>query len=249
MNGVDQRLRDAAEETRQLAGMRLPPKLSGQKSAVGAPPRGWLAFAAAFAAVAVTFGVLPWLMRGGEAPPIGDTAPLITAEPATTWPATTLGTEPEASCSAAGVDIPGEAGGLPPAVADTRNAIIAAAAGCDMSRLREIAGEDFATSFGNGGVDNLDRWENEGQGRLGTLLLLLDMSYGEIQDDELGTIYVWPAAHTYESWDAIPNEAIEELYPVHGEEDWDQFAMFGSYAGWRTGIDQNGDWLYFIAGD
>lgn len=90
--------------------------------------------------------------------------------------------------------------------------------------------------------------EEEGRGQLGTLLKLFDMSHAETSH-EGRIIYVWPAAYAYESWEAIPTEVIEELTTVHGEEDLDRFATFGSYAGWRTGIDEDGEWLFFIAGD
>ena len=52
-----------------------------------------------------------------------------------------------------------------------------------------------------------------------------------------------------ESWEAIPTEAIEELATVHGEDDLDRFATFGSYTGWRTAIDEDGEWLFLVAGD
>jgi len=52
-----------------------------------------------------------------------------------------------------------------------------------------------------------------------------------------------------ESWEAIPTEAIEELATVHGEDDLDRFATFGSYTGWRTAIDEGGEWLFLVAGD
>jgi hypothetical protein len=29
----------------------------------------------------------------------------------------------------------------------------------------------------------------------------------------------------------------------------DELSGFGSYAGWRTGIDSDGNWAWFIAGD
>jgi hypothetical protein len=62
-------------------------------------------------------------------------------------------------------------------------------------------------------------------------------------------IYVWPAAFTYESWDDIPDQYREELYEIFGEGELDQIAGFGSYVGWRVGIDEQGNWLYFVAGD
>jgi hypothetical protein len=53
----------------------------------------------------------------------------------------------------------------------------------------------------------------------------------------------------YESWADIPEELRLELLMIYTEEELDQIAGFGSYAGWRTGIDELGNWLYFVAGD
>jgi len=36
---------------------------------------------------------------------------------------------------------------------------------------------------------------------------------------------------------------------IYTEGELDEIAKFGSYAGWRIGIDENGEWLFFIAGD
>lgn len=254
MNDLERRLEAAAEETRQLARDRTPAPLE-QKSAT--PVRGWLVLAAAFAVVVITFGLIPWLANTTEGPPVGDTtppdAPVTTAvpeTPASTVPDTVPSTVPETSCSSAGVPLPAEAPGLPAAVSETRDAIITAAAACNFAALEELAAEDFSSSFGNDvGAEAFARWEEEGEGKLGILLRLLDMSYGT---NELngGAIYVWPAAATYATWDAVPPEQKSELTSIYTDEEMEEFfAGFGSYAGWRTGINQDGEWLYFTAGD
>lgn len=244
---VEQRLLTAAEETRQLARRRLPRSLPVEPA--GVHRRGWLAFAAAFVVVVATFGLVPWLARNTDVPPTGDDfTPLTAPASPTTWPPTTIGTAPQPECSSAGVAAPDAATGLPGPVATTRDLVVAAASECDLSALQDIAGDTFTTSFGGGGAENLGIWEEEGRGRLGILLQLLDMSHGEIRGDE-GIIYVWPAAFAYQSWDEIPHDAVAELAAIHSEGDLDEFATLGSYVGWRTGIDSDGNWLFFVAGD
>lgn len=241
MSNVEERLDAAAAETRRLAATRTPVPISQPQRG---KPRGWLAFAAAFAVVIVTFGLIPLLTGGNESQPADDSTPVSSA------PADTASTETTAdvSCSAAGASVPSAAAGLPEPVATTRQAIIDAAAACDLDALEGLAAEGFNSSFGGGGVENLRRWEDEGTGRLGTLLDLFGMTHDTVETDD-GVIYVWPAAHVYESWDAIPADLIEELRQIHTDEELDMFSEFGSYGGWRTGIDQDGNWLYFVAGD
>jgi hypothetical protein len=47
----------------------------------------------------------------------------------------------------------------------------------------------------------------------------------------------------------VTEEELDELANIHSEGELDDFATAGSYLGWRTGIDQDGNWLYFVAGD
>ena len=197
--------------------------------------------------------------EGQDAATTGPTTSSIAAT--TSQPSTvTTGTIPEPSCSSDGVPQPSRATGLPQPVSATREAIIAAAATCDLTGLESLAGEDFVTSFAGGGAENLRRWEEEdvdeglfagqpGRGPLGTLLLLLDMPFGTIEDGGTGDIYAWPAAFTYESWEDIPPEHLNELKAIYTEEDLALLAEYGSYIGWRTGIDEDGEWLYFVAED
>jgi hypothetical protein len=69
------------------------------------------------------------------------------------------------------------------------------------------------------------------------------------QEIEGDTWYVWPSAFVYDTWDDIPDEDLEALLTVYTQEELDQIAAFGSYAGWRIGITEDGDWRFFVAGD
>jgi hypothetical protein len=243
MNKVEDRLRSAAEETRQLARRRPLTRLVEHPET---RRNGMLILASAFAVVIVVFGLIPWLLGDPNPPRGSETASSAPVETVTTIVTTT--NAPESSCSSADTPLPAEAEGLPSAVAKTRNAVIAAAAACDLDALVSLAGQSFTTSYGGGGAENLRSWEEQGQGQLGTLLRLLDMTYATIDTDD-GEIHVWPAAATYGTWEEIPDEQLAELGMLYSDEELEQISGYGAYIGWRTGIDQDGNWIYFVAGD
>jgi hypothetical protein len=65
-------------------------------------------------------------------------------------------------------------------------------------------------------------------------------------------IYAWPSAHTYGSWDAVPEAEKEALRPLYDDLDFGFFGEFGGYLGYRIGITLDGDWaqwIYAIDGD
>ena len=246
MNDLESRLHEAAEETRRVAGHAAPPPLlSGRPERA----RGWMVLAAAFAAILLLFAA-PMLIRRGDSQ-LGNGPESTLSAPTTTGvEPTTTGPETPASCSSSEVPQPEFIdAGLPPTVSAKAHAISRFAAMCDFDGLTGIAAPDFVTSFGGGGVENLQRWEEEGRGELGTLLKLLGTSHAVIETEDGPDIYVWPAAFVYERWEDIPSGHREELLAIYTEEELDQIARFGTYAGWRTGIDEKGNWLYFIAGD
>lgn len=245
MNKLEDRLNAAAEETRQRARNRPLPRFVGQPES---RRNGALILASGFAVVIVVFGLLPFLMSEPSSPSDSDITPSTPTETVTTV-ATTLGTAPEGTCSAEDVPLPAGVEGLPAAVAETRNAIFAAAAACDFDALEGLAGDQFNTSFGGGGVENLRLWENQGRDPMATLLYLLDMKHATIEVDDDADIYVWPAVAASGSLGEITEEELDELANIHSEGELDDFASAGSYLGWRTGIDQEGNWLYFVAGD
>jgi hypothetical protein len=61
-------------------------------------------------------------------------------------------------------------------------------------------------------------------------------------------VFVWPAQATEDpaEWDG---QDIEALTAIHAEEDIRAFQEAGLYLGWRVGIDRDGTWVFFVAGD
>jgi hypothetical protein len=147
----------------------------------------------------------------------------------------------ETSASEASVAIPAR-------VADTREAILDAARSRDFGALRAlIPDEGFTFSYG-GETDPIRYWKRlESEGHVPVI--------GDILPGVLGTepgfdrgVFVWPAQATEDpaEWD---ERDIEALTQIHAEEDVRSFQEAGLYLGWRVGIDRNGTWAFFVAGD
>jgi hypothetical protein len=244
LNELEWRLEQAAEEVRMAARHSSPPSPLGPATR---RPRAWVVFAAAFGAVALAVGALPLLFGSGNPDVAGgsSTSPVPTT---TTGPATTSPPE-AATCSAVGLAPPSDQTGLPEQVAQARTAIAAAAIACDYETLEALASPDLNTSFGGGGFDNLPDWEAAGTyPALALLVKVFDTPYA-VQHIEGVDWYVWPSAFAYDTWEEIPEADLEALLEVYTQEELDQIATFGSYAGWRIGITEEGDWRFFVAGD
>jgi len=158
---------------------------------------------------------------------------------------TTVGT-----CSAAGLTEPGSQAGLPAPVAERRTAILAAALACDIEGLVSLTGPEFTASFG--GDDPATLWtagEDAGEEPLRFLVDVLRIDYRVIDVETGGDLYVWPAAFAYDSWDDVPEDDRLALLNLYAESDLQDFALFGGYIGYRVGIDEDGTWLFFVAGD
>lgn len=155
-------------------------------------------------------------------------------------------------CSAEGAEI-SDQDGLPGVVAEMRRDIAAAAAECDYDRLEELATEgtgNFTFSFGASG-DASEYWraaEAEGDMPLAFLAGMLDRPYAE-RDAGGDRQFTWPSAFGYDDWGEVPQEDREALRPLYGDEAFESFADFGSYAGYRVGVTAAGDWVFFVAGD
>lgn len=241
MNQVEDRLQRAAAETRQLATRQRRVSLPTSKSPTS---RGWLVLAVAFAVVVAVFGALPILLDTIRDSTPGVTSPL--ASPGSTTPTSTLA--PRLSCSAEGFSATITPQELPRAVASTRATIIEAASICDFDRL-EAVGPDLVTSFGGGGAEMFREWEARGDEVILTLLEILQTSPGTIELDDGRILYVWPSAAVYESWDAIPVDALDDLRGIYTSEEMELISDADVYLGWRSVIDSTGRWLNFVAGD
>jgi hypothetical protein len=139
-------------------------------------------------------------------------------------------------------------GGLPTAVAETREAIYRAAVKQDYDALQALLDpETFSYSFGGSG-DPIGYWREQEEAEiplLGDVLPgVLHTRFGKNED-----IYVWPSAAAKEAsdWTRADLESMRDA--GYANEDIESFKEFGGYTGWRAGIRADGTWLYFIAGD
>jgi hypothetical protein len=182
----------------------------------------------------------------------GSVASPTRSEPATVTPSTSPSDGSDCSAASSSASLEPQPG-LPDPVEEVRQAIAEAAVRCDYGRLATLAregGEQFTFTFGDAD-DPAQYWRREeaaGGEPMKFLVGMLERPYGLVSAGDLN-LYVWPSAATYPSWAEVPPEARNALRPLYGDEDFQQFARFGSYIGYRVGITDTGGWLYFVAGD
>jgi hypothetical protein len=138
--------------------------------------------------------------------------------------------------------------GLPAAVEKNRAALLAAAESSDYEALRPLLPTTgFEYTFGGavpgGPIAYWKRVERETDQRpLETLALILRMPYTLSRG-----YYVWPFVYDVANFGDLSAHERELLAPL-GDLDTLFFEGTG-YLGWRTGIDPNGVWTFFVAGD
>jgi hypothetical protein len=141
--------------------------------------------------------------------------------------------------------------GLPAAVARTRAQIWKAAKGGDYEAVAGLAAEGFRYTFGGevagGGPAaywrRLDQTTNERP--LETLAAILELPYVH---QPRSNLYVWPHAFARRA-PTLSLEERERLAEALGEETVKLYERLGTYLGYRAGIDEDGDWVFYVAGD
>jgi len=133
--------------------------------------------------------------------------------------------------------------GLPPKVAQKHAAILAAAESGDYEQLRPLIPDRFSYTFGlppeGGPIAYWQQVEQQsGERPIEILARILRMPYTLYR----GT-YVWPFAY-----DKQPDELTPYERRLLGDLA-DDFGAGSGYLGWRAGIEPNGTWSFFIAGD
>ena len=137
--------------------------------------------------------------------------------------------------------------GTPDAVETTRAALLAAAESGDYEELRPLVPERLRYTFGSlvegGAIAYWQELERTTAARpLETLAEILRMPYVLSRG-----LYVWPWAYTIESaadLSAHERALLAALGPVET-----LFPPGSGYLGWRAGIEPDGDWAFFVAGD
>ncbi|HET6684191.1 MAG TPA: hypothetical protein VFG75_10885 [Gaiella sp.] len=138
--------------------------------------------------------------------------------------------------------------GLPAEVDKTRTDLLAAAETGDYAALRPfIRSTSFAYTFGDpvqGGP--IAYWQNleqtTDQKPLEALADVLKMPYTLSRG-----IYYWPFAYDVASLDDLTAHERELLAPLGPLES--VFVEGTGYLGWRAGIEPDGTWVLFVAGD
>ena len=134
-------------------------------------------------------------------------------------------------------------------VKDQLTRIAEAAAACNATGLAALASDDITTTFGpDGGPEDIASWQPDDE-RFGIIAALFNMTHAVTEMPDGSTLYVWPAAFAYETWDEVPDAAIDELLRIYTQEELDQISLLGSYGGWRIGITEAAEWIFFVAGD
>jgi hypothetical protein len=141
--------------------------------------------------------------------------------------------------------------GLPTPVARKRAEIWKAAKGGDYEEVaRLVDPKGFEYTFGGavpGGPAaywrQIDQTTDERP--IETLAAILQLPFVFQEDSKL---YVWPFAFTRRAPTLSPEER-ELLVEAIGEESMKAYEQLGSYLGYRAGIDENGNWVFYVAGD
>lgn len=139
--------------------------------------------------------------------------------------------------------------GLPREVEATRQAIYVAALSRDYDRLTELATyPNFSYSFGGphpgGFLGYLKQREVAGkESPFDIIPTLLRLPYGKS-----GGIYAWPGVF-YKKSSEWTEEDVALMRTFLSDEQIESFRKFGGYIYYRVGINENGDWIFYIAGD
>jgi hypothetical protein len=137
---------------------------------------------------------------------------------------------------------------LPHDVEVTRQRIHQAARARDFDALRALMAPEFTHSFG-GGQDRdaaaAHLWENPDL--LDVIAGLLELHFG-IESPAQPDMFVWPWVYV-DGPEALWPEFRDRLVAVIGEQQVAEFEAHGEYVGWRLGIQRDGTWRYFVAGD
>jgi hypothetical protein len=138
-------------------------------------------------------------------------------------------------------------GELPDPAADTRSAILAAAAARDYDMLAPLLEpRRFLSDFGYG-VDPVMRWRDTGTEPLEAMETLLNMPPAAARDTNEGTLYQWPRfSPDSDPEDMSPAERAALLSIMDERELAAAFLPETGYTGPRIGILADGSWWFFL---
>jgi hypothetical protein len=144
---------------------------------------------------------------------------------------------------------------LPPAVARTRERILAAARSGQLARLFAVMKEPPSLpvfSFAEDS-DPVAFWkanypDSEGVEALSILVNVLETGFVHVDVGTPQEIYLWPYFARIPLKSLTPEQKVELFRIVTGA-DYKDMVEFGVYSFYRLGIAPDGTWQFFVAGD
>jgi hypothetical protein len=144
---------------------------------------------------------------------------------------------------------------LPPAVARTRERILAAARTGELQKLKELmlASPEMPLFSFTQEQDPVAFWrenypDSEGIEVLSILVTILETGFVRVDEGTPLEMYVWPYFARMSLKTLSPPQKVELFRIVTGA-DYKDMADFGAYAFYRLGIGPDGTWYFFVAGD
>ncbi|WP_051631167.1 hypothetical protein [Afifella pfennigii] len=153
------------------------------------------------------------------------------------------------------LDIKRSAEEMPEPVRRTWRALRAAASSGDIEQLRPLIEAQqtppaFAFDKVGDPVEYLKALSGDAEGReiLAILLEVLDAGFLHVDRGTPNEMYLWPYYARY-PLDRLSPEQIVELFTLITAGDWQDIQSYGAYIFFRLGIDPDGRWHFFLAGD
>lgn len=144
---------------------------------------------------------------------------------------------------------------LPPAVARTRERILAAARTGDLQKVVDVMRENeslpvFAFSEDK---DPIEFWkasypDSEGIEALSILITVLETAFVHVDAGTPQEVYLWPYFARLPLKALTPQQRVELFRIVTGA-DYKDMIEFGAYSFYRLGIAPDGSWQFFVSGD
>jgi hypothetical protein len=159
------------------------------------------------------------------------------------------------SARAAAADISNDLSQLPPAVARTRERILAAARSGDLQKLVAVmqTSETIPVFSFTEDKDPIAFWkanypDSEGIEVLSILTTILETGFVRVDQGTPQEIYLWPYFARM-PLDALTPEQKVELFRIVTGGDYKDMVDFGAYSFYRLGIAPDGGWQFFVSGD
>jgi hypothetical protein len=144
---------------------------------------------------------------------------------------------------------------LPPAVARTRDRILAAARSGEIETLVAVMKASgslpvysFAEDEDPAGFWKTQYPDSEGVEALSILITVLETAFVHVDVGTSQEVYLWPYFARLPLKSLTPEQRVELFRIVTGA-DYRDMVEFGAYSFYRLGIAPDGTWQFFVAGD